>query len=83
MMSITNGSRKCPNITNTEKASEDDQNFLAWKGYNARTAAFIASALSQPVADMVLRYSDAKDISDKLVSVHGQSSIQRLSRLMT
>jgi hypothetical protein len=84
IMSITDVSRKCPNITNTEKASEDDQkNMLAWKRDNAQTAAFIASALNQPVADLVLTYNDAKDIWDKLVSVYEQSSIQRLSMLIT
>ena len=36
IMSITDGSWKCPNITNTEKVSEDDQrNFVKWKRYNA------------------------------------------------
>lgn len=35
------------------------------------------------VADLVLTYSDAKDIWDTLVSVIEQSSIQRLSLLMT
>jgi len=70
-MSIIDGLRKCPNITNTEKASEDDQkNFLAWKGDSARTAAFIACALSQPVADLVLTYLDCKDIGHKLTSVY-------------
>jgi len=37
----------------------------------------------KPVADLVLTYSDAKDIWDTLVSVNEQSSIQRLSLLMT
>jgi len=32
---------------------------------------------------LVLTYSDAKDIWDTLVSVNEQSSIQRLSLLMT
>jgi len=41
-MSIIDGSRKCPNITNNEKASEDDQKYLlAWKRDNAWTAALI------------------------------------------
>jgi hypothetical protein len=84
MKSIMDGSRKCPNITNTEKASEDyHKNLLAWKRDNARTAASITSALSQPVADLVLTYSYAKDIWDKLVSVYEESSIQRLILLMT
>jgi len=70
IMSIIDVSRKCPNITKFEKASEDDQkNLLAWKRDNARTAALITSALSQPVADLVLMYSDAKDIWDELVGV--------------
>jgi hypothetical protein len=74
MMSIIDGSRKCPNITNTEKALEDDRkNLLARKRDNARTAA------CQPVANFVLTYSDAKDISDKFVNVCQQSSIQRLN----
>lgn len=55
---------------------------LAWKRDNARTAALIASALSQPVVDLVLTYSNAKDIWDKLVSVYEQNSILR-SRLLT
>jgi len=63
MMSIIDGSRKFLNVTNTEKASEDDQkNFLAWKRDSARKAALIACALSQPVAHLILTYSDAKDI---------------------
>ena len=69
-MSIIDGSQKCPNITKIKKASEDDQkNLLAWKHDNARTAALIASALSQPVAYLVLMYSDAWDIWDELISV--------------
>jgi galactokinase len=71
MMSIIDGSWKCPNITNTEKASEDDRkNLVARKWYNARMAA------CQPAANFVLTYSDAKDILDKFVSVYEQSSIQ-------
>jgi hypothetical protein len=54
---------------------------LAWKRDNERTAALIASALSQPVVDLVLTYSNAKDIWDKLVSVYEQNSILR-SRLL-
>jgi len=74
MMSIIDGSRKSPNITNTEKVSEDDQKtFLAWERDNARTAALIACALSQPVADLVLTYLDCKDIGHKLISVYEQS----------
>ena len=34
------------------------------RGDNAETVALIASALSQPVADLVLTYIDAKEISD-------------------
>jgi hypothetical protein len=84
MMSITDGSRKCPNITNTEKTSEDDQKYLlAWKRDNARMAALIVSALSHPVADLVLTYGDVKNIWNKLLSVYEQSSIQRLRLLMT
>lgn len=31
MMSIIDGSQKCPNVTNNEKASEDDhKTLLAW-----------------------------------------------------
>lgn len=73
-MSIIDRSRKCPNIMNTEKASKDDQkNFLAWKRDSARTAALIACAPSQPVADLVLTYLDCKDIRHKLISVYEQS----------
>lgn len=39
-------------------------------------AALIASVLSKPVVDLVLMYSYAKDIWDKLVSVYELSSIQ-------
>jgi hypothetical protein len=35
---------------------------LMWMRDNDRTAASIVSALSQPVADLVLTSSDAKDI---------------------
>jgi hypothetical protein len=56
---------------------------LAWKRDNAPTVASIASALSQPVADLVLTYSYAKDIWDNLVSVYEESSIQPLRPLMT
>ena len=84
MISIIDGLRKCLNTTNIEKASEDDKkNLLAWKWDNAQTAALITSALSQLVADLVSTYCDTKDIWDKLVSVYEQSSIQRLSFLMT
>jgi hypothetical protein len=55
MISIIDGSRKCPNITKTEEASEDDQkSLLTWKRDNAKTAALIASALSHPFGDLVL-----------------------------
>ena len=43
----------------------------------------IASALSQVIAGLVLTYSEAKDIWDKLVSMYEQSIIQRRSLLMT
>ena len=75
---------ECPNVTNTEKASEvDKKKTLAWKRDNARTAALIASVLSQLVAYLVLTSIDAKDIWDKLVSVYEESSIQRLNVLVT
>ena len=45
-------------------------------------AVLIKSVLSQPVVDLILMYSDAQDIWDKLVSVYEQSSNQRLSLLM-
>lgn len=55
IMSIIDGSRKCPNITNIEKASEDDQkNLLAWKRDNTQTVALITSVLSQPVSDLAM-----------------------------
>lgn len=70
MTSITDRLYKCPNITNIEKALEDNQKtLLAWKRDNDWKAVLIASALSQPVADVVLMYSDARDIWDELVSV--------------
>jgi histidinol-phosphate/aromatic aminotransferase/cobyric acid decarboxylase-like protein len=69
-MSITDGSRECPNVTNTEKALEDyRKNLLARK----------RTATCQPVANFVLTYSDAKNILDKFVNVYEQSSIQRLN----
>ena len=46
-------------------------------------AALNASALSQPVADLVLRYSGSNDIWDKLVSIYEQRSSQQVSLLMT
>jgi hypothetical protein len=53
-----------------------------WKQDNAQMAVLIKSVLSQPVVDLILMYSDAQDIWDKLVSVYEQSSNQRLSLLM-
>jgi hypothetical protein len=41
------------------------------------------SAETQPVADLLLTNSDAKEIWDKLVSVYEQTSNQRLNPLMT
>jgi hypothetical protein len=74
IMSTIDGSWKCPNITNTEKALEDyGKNLRARKRDNAQTAA------CQPVTNFVLTYSDAKDILDKFVNVYEQSSIQRLN----
>jgi hypothetical protein len=62
IMSIIDGSRKCPKITNSEKASEDDKkNLLAWKRDNTQTVGLIASALSQPVADLAMTYSDTRE----------------------
>lgn len=51
---------------------------VCWCGSwdNAWMAVLIAGVLSQLVVDLVLVYSDAKDIWDKFVSVYGQSSIQ-------
>jgi hypothetical protein len=46
------------------------KNVLAWK------AALIASALSHPVWDLVLGYSDVKDIWDKLVWVNEEIIFQ-------
>jgi hypothetical protein len=80
MLSIIDGSRKCPNIMNTE---DDQRNLLAWRQDNALTAVLITSALSKPVPDLVLTCRNTKDIWVKLFSVYEQSSIQRLSVLMT
>jgi hypothetical protein len=51
---------------------------ICWCGSwnNAQMEALITNVLSQLVADLVLMYSDAKDIWDKLISVYEQSSIQ-------
>ena len=63
MISIIDGLRKCLNTMNIENASEDNKkNLLAWKRDNTQMAALIASALSQPVVDLVLTYCDTKDI---------------------
>jgi hypothetical protein len=43
----------------------------------------IAIVLCQPVAYLILTYSDVKEIWDRLVSVYEQSIIQRLILLMT
>ena len=43
---------------------------LAWKSDNVLMAALVASVLSQPVADLVLMYSDAKDSWDMLVDMN-------------
>jgi hypothetical protein len=49
--------------TNTEKVSEDDQKHLwEWNPDKRWKAMLIMSGLSQLVADLVLTYSDAKDI---------------------
>jgi hypothetical protein len=45
-------------------------------------AALISSGLSQPIVDLVLMDSGAKDNWGKLLSVYEQSCIQRLSMLM-
>jgi hypothetical protein len=74
MMSIIDGSQKCPNITNTEKTLKGF--LLVWKRDNAQMAVLITSVLSQPVVDLVLMYSDAQNIWDKLVIVYEQSSNQ-------
>jgi hypothetical protein len=69
--------------TNIEKVPEDDQKHLwAWNCDNRWKATLIKSGLSQLVADLVLMYSDAKDIWDNLISVYEQRSIQQLSLLM-
>jgi len=48
---------------------------------NRWKATLITSGLSQLVAYLVLKYSDAKDIWDSLISVYEQRSIQQLSVL--
>jgi len=69
--------------TNIEKVPEDDQKHLwAWNPDNRWKATLIKSGLSQLVADLVLMYSDAKDIWDNLICVYEERSIQRPSVLM-
>jgi len=55
------------------------KNVFALQRDNARKKAFIASALSCPVADMVLAHTDMKNICDKVFGVYEEGSIQRLS----
>jgi hypothetical protein len=60
-------------MNNANALEDDQQNLLAWKWDDARTAALTASALSELVADFVLTCSDANDAWEKLVSVYEQS----------
>ena len=54
-----------------------------WNPGNRWKATLITSGLSQLVVDLVLTYSDTKDIWDNLISVYEQRSIKQLSVLMT
>lgn len=77
---IIDGTRQAPILGIDEPAVRA---LNEWRRDNAKAAALIASTLSQPVADLVMTQTNAKDIWDKLVSVFEQSSVQRLNLLMT
>lgn len=84
MEPIIKGTRVFPVVKDIAAPTDVEvRNIEEWKRDNARTASLIASALSQPVADLVLTCTKAKDIWDKVISVYEQSITQRLSLLTT
>ncbi|KAF8776783.1 Retrovirus-related Pol polyprotein like [Argiope bruennichi] len=84
LTSIIDGTKICPVAVNGDVSADEHLKKVAeWRRDNAKAAALIASTLSASVADLVMTYSNAKDIWDKLISVFEQSSIQRLNLLMT
>ncbi|KAF8777456.1 Retrovirus-related Pol polyprotein like [Argiope bruennichi] len=84
LTSIIDGTKICPVAVNGDvRADEHVKKVAEWRRDNAKAAALIASTLSASIADLVMTYSNAKDIWNKLISVFEQSSIQRLNLLMT
>ncbi|XP_035220384.1 uncharacterized protein LOC118193413 [Stegodyphus dumicola] len=84
LTSIIDGTKICPiAVKGDDSAEEHVKKVAEWRRDNVKAAALIASTLSASVADLLVTYSNAKDIWDKLISVFEQSSIQRLNLLMT
>ncbi|KAF8774798.1 hypothetical protein HNY73_017311 [Argiope bruennichi] len=68
LTSIIDGTKICPVAVNGDVSADEHVKKVAeWRRDNAKAAALIASTLSASVADLVMTYSNAKDVWDKLV----------------
>lgn len=78
---VINGIRQ-PVELPTEPTNEQKAAYAAWQKDDAKGASLIASALSKPVAELVLTCNNAKEIWDKLCARFERSSTQRLNMLI-
>lgn len=84
MIAITDRLPKCPYIQTLKRCQKIIKNICgSGTPIIRRKVKLITSGPSQLVADLLLTYSDAKDIWDNLISAYEQRNIQRLSLLMT
>ena len=70
LTSIVDGTRLCPVTVNAKTNTNDHMKKVSeWRRENAKAATLIASTLSTFVDDLVMMYSNVKDIWDKLISI--------------
>ncbi|XP_046981358.1 uncharacterized protein LOC124550678 [Schistocerca americana] len=78
---IINGTRERVELPQ-DATSEQKEAYVEWLKEDAKAASLIASALSKPVAELVLTCKNAKEIWDKLRARFERSSTQRLNMLI-
>ncbi|XP_047115896.1 uncharacterized protein LOC124795858 [Schistocerca piceifrons] len=78
---IINGTRERVELPQ-DATSEQKEAYVEWLKDDAKAASLIASALSKPVAELVLTCKNAKEIWDKLRARFERSSTQRLNMLI-
>ncbi|XP_046998404.1 uncharacterized protein LOC124613729 [Schistocerca americana] len=78
---IINGTRERVELLQ-DAASAQKEAYVEWHKDDAKAASLIASALSKPVAELVLTFKNAKEMWDKLRARFERSSTQRLNMLI-